>query len=89
MRESGPLLASPVLISPAIAAHALPRSRFYASGECISPANENHIVSQFASPSACRTRRMASVLTLRLFFSAGAKVKEKNQSSKEAQEKTS
>jgi hypothetical protein len=59
-------------------------------GNAFLPPTKNHVVSQFAftlRPAALPA--LASVLILRLFFSASAQVNEKNQSSKEAQEKSS
>ncbi len=59
-------------------------------GNASLPPTKNHVVSQFAftlRPAALPA--LASVLILRLFFSASAQVNEKNQSSKEAQEKSS
>jgi hypothetical protein len=59
-------------------------------GNASLPPTKTDVVSQFAftlPPAALPA--LASVLILRLFFSASAQVNEKNQSSKEAQEKSS
>jgi|SRR5579872_1064684 len=59
-------------------------------GKCIPPANDTpSCQSVCLPPAASRAPVLASALILWLFFSASAKMKEKKQSSKEGQEKSS